>query len=71
VIHERLVAKHGFTGHYQRIKVYVRENRVRLTAAEPEPVGFHRRFELLPAAKPRSTGATKERSPPPRTSSPG
>jgi hypothetical protein len=24
VIHQRLVAGHGFTGHYQRVKVYVR-----------------------------------------------
>lgn len=23
VIHERLVADHGFTGHYQRVKTYV------------------------------------------------
>ena len=30
VIHERLVAEHGFFGHYQRVKVYVRENRERL-----------------------------------------
>src|SRR6266508_2538278 len=43
VIHERLVAEHGFTGHYQRVKVYVRENRARLTEAEPEPAGCHRR----------------------------
>jgi hypothetical protein len=42
VIWERLVAEHGFQGHYQRVKVYVRENRARLTQAEPEPVGFHR-----------------------------
>ena len=47
VIHERLVAEHGFTGHYQRVKVYVRENRARLTEVEPEPAGFHRRFEVL------------------------
>jgi transposase len=51
VIWERLVAEHGFTGHYQRVKVYVRENRARLTQAEPEPVGFHRRFEVLPGAQ--------------------
>jgi transposase len=51
VIHERLVAEHGFTGHYQRVKVYVGENRARLTEAEPEPVGFHRRFEVLPGAQ--------------------
>ena len=51
VIWERLVAEHGFTGHYQRVKIYVRENRARLTAVEPEPVGFHRRFEVLPGAQ--------------------
>jgi transposase len=51
VIHERLVAERGFQGHYQRVKVYVRENRARLTDAELEPVGFHRRFEVLPGAQ--------------------
>jgi transposase len=51
VIWERLVAEHGFTGHYQRVKVYVRENRARLTATEPEPTGFHRRFEVLAGAQ--------------------
>jgi transposase len=51
VIHERLVAEHGSQGHYQRVKVYVRENRARLTDADPEPVGFHRRFEVLPGAQ--------------------
>jgi hypothetical protein len=51
VIHERLVAEHGFQGHYQRVKVYVRENRARLTAADPAPAGFHRRFEVLAGAQ--------------------
>src|SRR5215211_7946245 len=51
VIHERLVAEHGFQGHYQRVKIYVREHRARLTTAEPEPAGFHRRFEVLPGAQ--------------------
>jgi transposase len=51
VIWERLVAEYGFTGHYQRVKVYVREHRARLTDAEPEPAGFHRRFEVLPGAQ--------------------
>ena len=51
VIWERLVAEHGFTGHYQRVKIYVRENRARLTATEPTPAGFHRRFEVLPGAQ--------------------
>jgi hypothetical protein len=44
VIWERLVAEHGFTGHYQRVKVYIRENWARLAASEPEPAGFHRSF---------------------------
>ena len=51
VIWERLVAEHGFPGHYQRVKVYVREHRARLTATEAEPAGFHRRFEVLPGAQ--------------------
>jgi transposase len=51
VIHERLVAEHGFTGHYQRVKVYVREHRARLTTTDPTPAGFHRRFEVLPGAQ--------------------
>jgi transposase len=51
VVWERLVAEHGFTGHYQRVKVYVREHRARLTDAELEPAGFHRRFEVLPGAQ--------------------
>jgi transposase len=34
-----------------RVKIYVREARVRLATAEPEPVGFHRRFEVLPGAQ--------------------
>jgi transposase len=51
VIWERLVAEHGFQGHYQRVKVYVREHRARLTETASEPVGFHRRFEVLPGAQ--------------------
>ncbi len=60
VIHERLVADYGFTGHYQRIKNYVRDARVRLEL-EADPDGrapaLHRRPS--PARRPRSTGATK------------
>ena len=37
MIWERLVTEHGFTGHYQRVKVYVREHRARLATASPEP----------------------------------
>ena len=48
VIHQRLVAEHGFTGSYQRTKVYVAEARERLW---PEPPDLHRRFEVLPGAQ--------------------
>ena len=54
VIHERLVADYGFTGHYQRIKTYVREARVRLELeADPSerPPALHRRFEVTPGAQ--------------------
>jgi transposase len=51
VIHERLVAEHGFGGHYQRVKVYVRKNRERLVGAAGDPAGLHRRFEVLPGAQ--------------------
>jgi transposase len=39
VIWERLVAEHRFTGHYQRVKVYVRENRARLAPPSPSQWG--------------------------------
>jgi transposase len=48
VIHQRLVADHGFTGSYQRTKLYVAEARERLW---PEPPELHRRFEVLPGAQ--------------------
>ena len=51
VIWERLVTEYGFCGHYQRVKVYVREHRARLTETAPEPAGFHRRFEVVPGAQ--------------------
>jgi hypothetical protein len=38
VIHERLVAEHGFAHSYQRVKMYVAGARPRI-AAELEPVG--------------------------------
>ena len=58
VIHERLVADYGFTGHYQRIKVYVGRG----AAADPRsrwrrgrragpPTGLHRRFEVVAGAQ--------------------
>src|SRR5215207_8993031 len=64
VIHERLVAEHGFQGHYQRVKVYVRENRARLATADPEPVGFHRRFEVLAGAQAQVDWVTRVSSRP-------
>src|ERR1044072_7086991 len=39
VIWERLVNEHGFDGHYQRVKVYVREHRARLNGNDPNPAG--------------------------------
>lgn len=56
VIHERLVADHGFTGNYQRVKVHLREARPRIAAelvAEDENplTGLHRRFEVVAGAQ--------------------
>ena len=50
-IYERLVAEHGFDGHYQRVKVYMRENRDRVVGIPADPQGLHRRFEVLPGAQ--------------------
>jgi transposase len=56
VIHERLVAEHGFTGHYQRVKMHVAQVRPRiadeLDEADENPLrGLHRRFETVPGAQ--------------------
>ena len=57
VIHERLADEHGFTGNYQRVKMYVAEARPRirreLEEREDNPAGrgLHRRFEVLPGAQ--------------------
>jgi transposase len=55
VIHERLVAEHGFTGNYQRVKMFLTEARPRITAeleADDNPLtGLHRRFEVVPGAQ--------------------
>jgi transposase len=48
VIHQRLVAEQGFPGSYQRVKLYVREARERIS---PRPPELHRRFEVLPGAQ--------------------
>jgi transposase len=56
VIHERLVAEHGFTGNYQRVKMFLAEARPRIAAelaeADDNPLsGLHRRFEVVPGAQ--------------------
>jgi transposase len=54
VIHERLVAEHGFDGHYQRVKLYVAEARARLdreSEADSGLRGLHRRFEVIAGAQ--------------------
>ena len=56
VIHERLVAEHGFTGSYQRVKMHLAEARPRVAAelagADDNPLrGLHRRFEVIAGAQ--------------------
>jgi transposase len=55
VIHERLVADYGFSGHYQRVKMYVSEARPRIRAELGIDVdaltNLHRRFEVTPGAQ--------------------
>jgi transposase len=56
VIHERLVAEHGFTGNYQRTKMFLAEARPRIAAElavedENPLTGLHRRFEVVPGAQ--------------------
>jgi transposase len=56
VIHERLVTDYGFTGHYQRVKMFAAEARPRIAAELAEQdenplTGLHRRFEVLPGAQ--------------------
>jgi transposase len=56
VVHERLVAEHGFTGSYQRVKMFLAEARPRvaaeLAANDENPLtGQHRRFEVVPGAQ--------------------
>jgi transposase len=56
VIHERLVAQHGFTGSYQRVKMFLAEARPRIAAelaeSDESPLtGLHRRFEVVPGAQ--------------------
>lgn len=55
VIHERLVAEHGFVHSYQRVKMYVVEARPRIAGElgvhESALAGLHRRFEVTPGAQ--------------------
>lgn len=55
VIHGRLVAEYGFTGNYQRTKLYVQEARPRIAEelgiTPNELAGMHRRFEAIPGAQ--------------------
>lgn len=56
VIHERLAAEHGFTGHYQRVKMFCAEARPRIAVELDEGDdnrlrGLHRRFETVAGAQ--------------------
>ena len=56
VIHERLVAEHGFAHSYQRVKLYVAEARPRIAAqlgqrGDDALAGLHRRFEVTPGSQ--------------------
>jgi len=65
VIHERLVAEYGFTGSYQRVKMYVAAARPRICAelGLTEPSGsLHRRFETTPGAQAQVDWGTESRA---------
>lgn len=55
VIHERLVAEYGFTGNYQRVKLYLQQARPRIAeelgVSPSELARLHRRFEVVPGAQ--------------------
>ncbi|MFE5113686.1 IS21 family transposase [Streptomyces sp. NPDC056663] len=55
VIHERLATEYGFSGNYQRVKLYVQEARPRIAEelgiSPRELAGMHRRFEVIPGAQ--------------------
>jgi hypothetical protein len=64
VIHERLVADYGFTGHYQRVKMFLAEARPRIAAeleeSDDNPLtGLHRRSEVIPGAQAQVDWAMK------------
>jgi transposase len=48
VVYDRLRRYKGYTGSYQRVKLYVREARERIC---PKPPELHRRYEVLPGAQ--------------------
>lgn len=68
VIHERLATEYGFTGNYQRVKLYVQEARPRIAEelgiTPRELAGMHRRFEVIPGAQAQVDwgGATRGRA---------
>ena len=68
VIHERLVAQHGFPGSYQRVKLYVAEARPRIAVelGLPGPssslTGLHRRFETTPGVQAQVDWGTESRA---------
>jgi hypothetical protein len=64
VIWERLVTEHGFDGHYQRVKVYVRRTESGWSETQPTRLACTvvSRSWLVP--RPRSTGATRASSRP-------
>jgi hypothetical protein len=56
VVHERLVAEHGFTGSYQRLKMFLAEARPRIAAELAEDdvnplTGLHRWVEVIAGAQ--------------------
>ncbi|MEU9131837.1 IS21 family transposase [Kitasatospora sp. NPDC048540] len=55
VVHERLANEYGFTGNYQRVKIYLQEARPRIAEelgiSPGELAGLHRRFEVVPGAQ--------------------
>jgi transposase len=48
VVYDRLRRYKGYTGSYQRVKLYVRDARERISPKLPE---LHRRYEVLPGAQ--------------------
>ena len=64
VIYERLVADHGFTGHYQRVKMHLATVRPliedELFATDDNNLrGLHRRFEVVAGAQAQVDWARK------------